>query len=69
MTENTFAENRYERMTYRRCGRSGLMLPVVSLGLWQNLGDPGMEQTARRCCFDAFDLICYGDLIELPWWV
>src|SRR5690554_1828452 len=33
------AENRYDTMEYRRCGRSGLRLPAVSLGLWQNFGD------------------------------
>jgi len=34
----TAAEDRYDRMTYRRCGRSGLQLPAVSLGLWHNFG-------------------------------
>ena len=33
------AEDRYQSMTYRRCGRSGILLPAVSLGLWQNFGD------------------------------
>ncbi|MGH8960052.1 MAG: aldo/keto reductase, partial [Jatrophihabitantaceae bacterium] len=33
------ADNRYESMTYRRCGRSGISLPAISLGLWHNFGD------------------------------
>ncbi len=33
------ADNRYDTMQYRRCGNSGLVLPVLSLGLWQNFGD------------------------------
>ena len=32
------ATERYEEMVYRRCGRSGLLLPAISLGLWQNFG-------------------------------
>ena len=32
-------ENRYGKMTYRRCGNSGVMLPVLSLGLWHNFGE------------------------------
>ncbi len=42
-------------MTYRRCGNSGLMLPVVSLGFWQNLGEEGNEKLCRECCYHAFD--------------
>ncbi|HLP65891.1 MAG TPA: L-glyceraldehyde 3-phosphate reductase, partial [Rhizobium sp.] len=33
------SESRYERMTYNRCGRSGLKLPAISLGLWHNFGN------------------------------
>ena len=33
------AETRYDSMPYRRCGRSGLMLPAISLGLWHNFGN------------------------------
>jgi L-glyceraldehyde 3-phosphate reductase len=51
----TFAEDRYERMPYRRCGRSGLELPAVSLGFWQSLGEPGMEEVCRQCMYYAFD--------------
>ena len=36
------SEKRYEAMKYNRCGRSGLMLPAVSLGLWHNFGDTGV---------------------------
>ena len=32
------AADRYEKMPYRRCGRSGLLLPAITLGLWQNFG-------------------------------
>ena len=63
MTTYLPAEDRYRSMTYRRCGRSGLLLPAVSLGLWQNFGDDrplaGMRATLRR----AFDLgITHFDL-------
>ncbi|MBQ2955426.1 MAG: L-glyceraldehyde 3-phosphate reductase [Clostridia bacterium] len=49
------AENRYQSMTYRRCGRSGLKLPAVSLGLWHNFGDItpyGVQQSLLRTAFD-----------------
>ncbi|MDT0165539.1 aldo/keto reductase [Actinotalea sp. AC32] len=42
-------------MTYRRAGRSGLDLPVVSLGLWQNFGDPQAFETQRAVVLEAFD--------------
>jgi L-glyceraldehyde 3-phosphate reductase len=51
-----FAPDRYDKMTYRRCGSSGLQLPLISLGLWQALGEPGQEDECRRCLFEAFDL-------------
>jgi L-glyceraldehyde 3-phosphate reductase len=47
---------RYERMTYRRCGRSGLDLPAVSLGLWQNFGGADVFETGRAVLRRAFDL-------------
>jgi L-glyceraldehyde 3-phosphate reductase len=57
------ASDRYDRMQYRRCGRSGLDLPAISLGLWQNFGGdkPSEENRAIvRCAFDRgithFDL-------------
>ena len=51
----TPAEDRYERMTYRRCGASGLLLPAVSLGLWHNFGEDVPEATGREICRTAFD--------------
>ena len=49
------AEDRYSRMTYRYCGRSGLKLPAVSLGLWHNFGHDTPHQTKRAICQAAFD--------------
>jgi L-glyceraldehyde 3-phosphate reductase len=57
------AENRYDNMTYRRCGRSGLRLPAVSLGLWQNFGGVDTLENARAMIHRAFDLgITHFDL-------
>jgi L-glyceraldehyde 3-phosphate reductase len=50
------AEDRYEQMRYRRCGRSGIKLPAISLGLWQNFGDDRPLQTSRAILRRAFDL-------------
>ncbi len=47
---------RYDSMTYRRSGRSGLMLPAISLGLWHNFGDDRNWATQREICRRAFDL-------------
>ena len=49
------SENRYEKMAYTRCGKSGLKLPAVSLGLWHNFGDTGVYENMRQICFTAFD--------------
>lgn len=46
---------RYEDMTYRRCGRSGLRLPLISLGLWHNFGDVDDQENARQMILHAFD--------------
>lgn len=46
---------RYGTMRYERCGRSGLKLPKVSLGLWHNFGDSDDPETMKRMCFTAFD--------------
>ncbi len=46
---------RYDEMSYRRTGKSGLMLPPVSLGLWHNFGSTGCYETMREMCFTAFD--------------
>ena len=57
------AESRYERMDYRRSGRSGLRLPGVSLGLWQNFGHNRPLDTSRAIVRRAFDLgITHFDL-------
>jgi L-glyceraldehyde 3-phosphate reductase len=50
------ADDRYEKMPYRRCGRSGVDLPEVSLGLWQNFGDDRPIDTQRAILRRAFDL-------------
>ncbi|NOC83166.1 L-glyceraldehyde 3-phosphate reductase [Ruegeria sp. HKCCD6428] len=47
--------DRYERMVYRRCGRSGIKLPVVSLGLWHNFGEDSPHENKRAMCRAAFD--------------
>lgn len=47
---------RYERMPYRRCGRSGLRLPAISLGLWHNFGSVDPYENARAMVLRAFDL-------------
>jgi L-glyceraldehyde 3-phosphate reductase len=49
------AEDRYELHAYRRCGRSGLQLPAVSLGLWHNFGDDKPIETQRAILRRAFD--------------
>jgi L-glyceraldehyde 3-phosphate reductase len=50
------ADNRYERMLYRRTGRSGLKLPAISLGLWWNFGHDRPLETSRAIVRRAFDL-------------
>ncbi len=47
--------NRYEQMEFRRCGRSGLQLPAISLGLWHNFGGIDAYETGRRMIRKAFD--------------
>ena len=57
------AQDRYESMTYRRVGRSGIKLPLVSLGLWHNFGDDRPLDTQRAILRRAFDLgVCHFDL-------
>lgn len=57
------ASDRYERMTYRRCGASGLQLPAISLGLWHNFGGDTPHTLKREMCRKAFDLgITHFDL-------
>jgi L-glyceraldehyde 3-phosphate reductase len=50
------APERYDRMQYRRCGRSGLRLPTISLGLWQNFGGERPLENSRAIVRRAFDL-------------
>jgi L-glyceraldehyde 3-phosphate reductase len=50
------ADDRYQRMSYRRCGRSGLDLPAISLGLWWNFGGDRPLETSRAIARRAFDL-------------
>jgi L-glyceraldehyde 3-phosphate reductase len=52
----TAAEGRYASMKYNRCGRSGLMLPAISLGLWHNFGGPEVTVNIKHMLFTAFDL-------------
>jgi L-glyceraldehyde 3-phosphate reductase len=50
------SDDRYERMPYRRCGRRGLKLPALSLGMWQNFGSGRPLEHARAILRRAFDL-------------
>ena len=54
-TDHTPSPDRYDRMTYRRCGTSGLRLPAISLGLWHNFGGGDDFETMRRMVLAAFD--------------
>ena len=57
------ADTRYDRMPYRRLGKSGLKLPAISFGLWHNFGHDTPHQTKREMCRTAFDLgITHFDL-------
>jgi len=57
------AADRYEKMVYRQCGKSGLKLPLLSLGLWHNFGDSTPAATQRAMLTTAFDLgITHFDL-------
>ncbi len=51
----TASDNRYKSMKYIHCGKSGLCLPQVSLGLWHNFGDTASFANMRELCFTAFD--------------
>lgn len=57
------ASNRYQQMKYKRCGKSGVMLPRVALGLWQNFGSVNPIENQREILRKAFDLgITHFDL-------
>jgi L-glyceraldehyde 3-phosphate reductase len=59
----TPSETRYQAMQYRRCGRSGVLLPAISLGLWHNFGGVDVFENARAILRRAFDLgITHFDL-------
>lgn len=59
----TADEKRYDNMKYRKCGNSGLYLPVISLGLWQNFGEETPLDIQKKKLFKAFDLgITHFDL-------
>ena len=59
----TASDGRYDRMRYNRCGRSGLKLPAISLGLWHNFGGVDSLENSRQMIRRAFDLgITYLDL-------
>ncbi len=61
----TPSQDRYEQMPYRRCGRSGLKLPALSLGLWQNFGSAAPLERSRAILRRAFDLgITHFDLAD-----
>lgn len=49
------ADNRYDTMQYRRCGKSGIQLPAISLGLWQNFGETDDKKVYRDTLHTAFD--------------
>ncbi|MEZ4509660.1 MAG: aldo/keto reductase [Eubacteriales bacterium] len=51
----TAEDTRYEQMEYRRCGSSGLKLPLLSLGLWHNFGTSDDYDNMKRMCYAAFD--------------
>ena len=48
-------ENRYNKIQYRKCGNSGIKLPIISLGLWHNFGDVDDFKNSRKMIFTAFD--------------
>lgn len=57
------AGNRYQEIGYNRCGRSGLLLPQISLGFWHNFGTNDDFENMKQMCFTAFDLgITHFDL-------
>ena len=62
----TPSPTRYDKMTYNRCGRSGLKLPAISLGLWHNFGFDKSADSMRAICRQAFDLgVTHFDLATI----
>lgn len=63
MKDYTANDKRYDTMRYNRTGKSGLLLPAVSLGMWHNFGKQNDFEVMREMCFTAFDLgITHFDL-------
>lgn len=61
----TASSERYDTMVYNRCGKSGLLLPAVSLGLWHNFGTNADPENMKAMLRTAFDLgITHFDLAE-----
>ena len=61
------SDKRYDKMIYSRCGRSGLKLPKVSMGLWQNFGHQGRFSDMEEMVHTAFDLgITHFDPTHVP---
>ena len=48
-------KKRYQTMQYRKCGQSGVKLPLISVGLWHNFGGNGMSVEAKKILFESFD--------------
>ena len=60
---HTASPTRYDQISYRRCGKSGVQLPAVSLGLWHNFGGVDTHENSRAMLLRAFDLgITHFDL-------
>jgi L-glyceraldehyde 3-phosphate reductase len=55
INDKTFSPERYTRMQYRRCGKSGIKLPVISIGLWHNFGGYDQYENMRKILWTAFD--------------
>ncbi len=53
--EHHASNNRYDDMLYQRCGRSGIKLPAISLGLWHNFGSVDVFENSKAIIFEAFD--------------
>jgi L-glyceraldehyde 3-phosphate reductase len=48
-------QSRYDEMVYKRCGKSGIKLPAISLGLWHNFGSVDVYENGKAIIFEAFD--------------
>ena len=63
MAAKKISNNRYDKMIYRRCGKSGIQMPVISLGLWHNFGNVDDFDTQQKMIFKSFNLgITHFDL-------